>query len=89
MVLLEALACETPVVSFDCPTGPSEIIINNKNGLLIEDQNFQKLQEALDRLVTDRRLLESFTNNAKASVKRFSLETIGRQWMDYLNSMID
>ena len=43
MVLIEALALEVPLVSFDCKTGPNEIIRHNHNGLLVSDQNIEAL----------------------------------------------
>ncbi len=46
-VLIEALACGTPVVSFDCKSGPNEIIVHGKNGLLVEDQNFKMLSSGI------------------------------------------
>ena len=36
MILLEAQATGLPIIAFDCPTGPSEVVINNQNGFLIE-----------------------------------------------------
>jgi N-acetylgalactosamine-N,N'-diacetylbacillosaminyl-diphospho-undecaprenol 4-alpha-N-acetylgalactosaminyltransferase len=47
-VLIESLACATPVVAFDL-SGPSEIIQDRNNGLLVENQNFKKLAQANDR----------------------------------------
>jgi len=85
MVLLEALACSTPVVAFDCQTGPNEMIINNENGLLIEDQNFNKLIEGMNTLVKDEELYLNCKKNALASVKRFSIDVIGKQWLDLIN----
>ena len=43
-VLIESLACMTPVVSFDCNSGPSEIVSHRQNGLLVENQNFKELK---------------------------------------------
>lgn len=83
-VLLEALACEIPVISFDCPTGPREIIQSNYNGLLIEDQNFKAFQEAMELLVFDHNLRHTLQQNALVSVRKFDLDTIGKQWLNLL-----
>jgi glycosyltransferase involved in cell wall biosynthesis len=80
-VILESLACGTPVVSFDCPCGPRETISNLKNGILVEDQNIEKLTEAMDVLVEDEKLYRDCKQNAKESVTPFLLDTIGKQWL--------
>jgi glycosyltransferase involved in cell wall biosynthesis len=46
-VLVEAMALNTPVIAFDCPTGPNELITDGKNGFLIEHLNVTKLADAL------------------------------------------
>jgi glycosyltransferase involved in cell wall biosynthesis len=46
-VLIESLYLNVPVISFDCPTGPSEIIENGKNGFLIENGCVDSLAEAI------------------------------------------
>jgi N-acetylgalactosamine-N,N'-diacetylbacillosaminyl-diphospho-undecaprenol 4-alpha-N-acetylgalactosaminyltransferase len=85
MVLLESLACETPVVSFDCLSGPSEIIKNEINGLLVGNQNFIELTKALNRMFLDKNLYKICNKNARESIKMFSLNEIGKQWLDLLN----
>ncbi|MGX7668385.1 glycosyltransferase [Flavobacterium pedocola] len=84
MVLLESLACGTPVVAFDCDSGPREIIIDKENGLLVENQNSEKLTEAMGLMVTDEKLYVHCRSNALASVRKFSLEEIGKQWLSLL-----
>ncbi len=83
-VLLEALACGTPVVSFDCPTGPNEIIQSNYNGLLIENQNFEVLKEAIELLALDDNKRNSLQVNAVKSALPFDIQTIGQQWLALL-----
>ena len=85
MVLLESLACGTPVVAFDCYTGPSEIIEDEINGLLIEDQDVEKLTQGINRMYNDKELYTNCKANAQQSIEKFSLRTIGAQWMQYLN----
>ncbi|MCG2611004.1 glycosyltransferase [Flavobacterium sp. SM15] len=85
MVLLESLACGTPVVAFDCDSGPREIIADKVNGLLVENQNKEKLTEAMDLMVTDEKLYVNCKQNALGSIRKFSLESIGRQWLDLMN----
>jgi glycosyltransferase involved in cell wall biosynthesis len=83
-VLIESLACETPVISFDCLSGPSEIIKDKHNGLLVENQNFEKFTQAMNLMAEDIILYQFCKQNALASVQQFSLENIGKQWLDYL-----
>ena len=64
MVLLEALACGTPVVSFNCPTGPEEVITHGENGLLIEHQNIEALTQGINTMMLDTELYKTCKANA-------------------------
>ncbi|CAM3353890.1 Glycosyltransferase family 4 protein [Flavobacterium longum] len=83
-VILESLACGKPVVSFDCVSGPSEMIAHERNGLLVTDQDFNALTEAMNRMASDEKLYTACCEGAKPSVQSFSLENIGRQWLEFL-----
>lgn len=84
MVLVEALANNIPAISFDCIAGPNEIITHEQNGLLVENQNFSAMTTSLNRFVHDPKLYEYCKSNAYQSVQRFSIEQIGKQWLDLL-----
>lgn len=84
MALIESLACGTPVVSFDCMSGPSEIIVNNKNGILVENQNFEKFTLAMNKMINNKEFYLHCKQNAKLSVERFSIEKIGNQWLELM-----
>ena len=83
-VLIESLASGTPVVAFDCNSGPSEIIIDKENGLLVENQNQEKLIEAMNEMVLNEKLYYHCKSNAKASIQKFSVENIGLQWLELM-----
>ena len=85
-VLIESLACGTPVISMDCKTGPREIIEHKKNGLLVPDGDFKKLREEIDRLYEDKMLLERLTANSSKSIRHFSMKEIAKEWRELLNS---
>lgn len=63
MVILEALALKTPVVSFNCNSGPNEMIVHRENGLLVTDQNFKELKEAMNYLIGNTLMLQKMSNN--------------------------
>jgi N-acetylgalactosamine-N,N'-diacetylbacillosaminyl-diphospho-undecaprenol 4-alpha-N-acetylgalactosaminyltransferase len=84
LTLIEALACETPVISFDCLSGPSEIVQDKENGLLVENQNFEELTNAINLLIENEGLRDRCKENSLKSVERFSIEKIGKKWLDLM-----
>ncbi|MCL9805621.1 glycosyltransferase [Flavobacterium amniphilum] len=84
MVLVEALVTGTPVVSFDCYTGPNEIIQPGYNGILVDNQNFDELRKAMNDLSANEELLSLFRKNAQKSIVKFQTETIGNQWLQLM-----
>ena len=81
MVLIESLASGIPVVAFNCPYGPSEIVSNEENGLLVKDQDIEMLSKAMNRFIEDKELYNYCRSNSKSSVEKFSLNEVGKQWM--------
>ncbi|MCK5401595.1 MAG: glycosyltransferase [Flavobacteriaceae bacterium] len=80
MVLIESLACGTPVLSVDCNSGPNEIIKNRQNGLLIENHSVTALANALNELVEDKKLYLYCKQNAQDSIKHLEVNKIALQW---------
>lgn len=83
-VLLESLACEAPVIAFDCLAGPAEIIIPNQNGILVENQNQTELIKAMNVFITDVNFYDYCKQNTFKNLDNFSIETIGNQWLDLM-----
>ena len=83
-VLNEALACGTPVVSFDCESGPNEIIEHEVNGLLVDNQNFEALKDAMERMVEDTELYQNCKDNAQNRKDFHSFEQIMKDWKAFL-----
>lgn len=89
MTLLEAETHGMPSVSFDCPCGPSDLIIDGQNGFLIPPYNIENFSEKLSLLITDVTLRESLGQNAKEFVKKnFSSKRIMQQWTELFQSML-
>ncbi|WP_051761982.1 glycosyltransferase family 4 protein [Microbispora rosea] len=80
MVLIEAMAHGLPAASFDCPHGPADIITHGGNGLLVPPENVTELAAAIDSLITDASLRHILGTSAKASVTRYHIDHIRRQW---------
>lgn len=87
MVLIEAQSCGLPIVSFDCPEGPSEIIEDNVNGFLCEVENPHILAEKLRILMSDEKLREQFGKKSYENSRKFSTENIANKWKQLLESI--
>jgi len=82
--ILESFACEIPVISYDCQTGPKEIIEHQKTGLLVENQNIKKLIEAMNKMAEDEKLYNTCKSNSLQTALHFSPEFIGNQWLELM-----
>lgn len=83
-VIIESLAVGTPVISYDCESGPSEIITHQHNGLLVKNQSQEDFVIALNKLISDKELYKTCKLNASKSVHNLELEVIGAQWLEFM-----
>jgi glycosyltransferase involved in cell wall biosynthesis len=84
IVLLEALSAGLAVVSFDCPTGPHEILADPATGLLVPAEDVPALSAALDRVMTDEPLRRRLAAAAPRAVLPYSRAQVGRRWDELL-----
>ena len=84
MVLLEAMSAGLPVVSFDCPTGPRDIIREGVDGYVVPDGDGDALAVAMSRLMDDAEMRKAFGAAAVEGAARYDLGTIARRWEELL-----
>ena len=87
MVILEAMSKGLPVVSFDCPTGPAEII-TDQNGILVPNADVPALTQALLEVIEDDELRSRLGKGAMETAARYDIEVIGQEWADLIESLL-
>lgn len=87
MVLVEAMACGLPVVSFDCSCGPKDIIKDGEDGILVENGNIDLLASSLSILINDESLRKSMSKAGQKNAQRFNIVHIAEQWRDLFESL--
>ncbi len=75
-VLIEAMATGCPVVSTDCSFGPSEIIENEKNGILVPVNDLKALKNALNRMIYDSKLRTEIIKNGIESAEKYDVKKV-------------
>lgn len=88
MVLLESIANGLPIVSFDCPTGPAEIVENNDCGVLALNGNINDLSEKIIYMIESVDIRKEMSAVAIEKSKKYSIELIMGQWVDLFAELI-
>lgn len=84
LVLAEAMSCGLPCISYDCPYGPSDIIRDKEDGILVGNGNVEQLAESINYLIEYDDERKEFGKKAALNVERFNANVIMRQWNNLL-----
>lgn len=88
LVLVEAMSCGLPVVAFDCPYGPADIIHDGEDGFLVEDRNLKMYSERVCLLMENEMIRQQMGKAAILSSQRYSSERIMCQWNQLFTEMV-
>ncbi len=80
MSIVEAMACGVPVVSYDCPWGPRNIISDGMDGVLVENGDTHQLALVLAALMQKPEEIARLANNACTNVIRFKMDKVAESW---------
>lgn len=84
MVIGEANAYGLPVIAYDCPTGPRELIQHNFNGYLIDDGESEDFSRSIECLFKTPELYKTMSENAHYHAKKQSIEEVAESWKLFL-----
>ena len=87
MVIVEAMACGLPVVSFDCPWGPGSIISDGDDGVLVENANVDALADKIIQVLSAKDYMHELAQNAVDKSKKYRLESIALKWKSLFESL--
>lgn len=87
MVLVEAMCQGLPCVSYDCPNGPSDIIKDGYNGLLIENQNQSALVKGIEYMIDHPEERKRMGANAPDSIAPYAPGKIAEKWVRLFNNL--
>ncbi len=88
IVLVDAQKCGLPIVTFDLPSGPGEIVNHEKDGFVCEYMNQHQISEGVKKLIEDDNLRKSMRNNAIENAKQYSPENVMPYWVDQFERLL-
>ena len=80
LVLIEAMKAGLPCVTFDCPFGPSDVVVDGECGFVVADGDIPQLARRLCQLIEDDKLRKQLSKAALERVKVFDVDVVMQQW---------
>ena len=88
MVLPEAMSCGLPVVAFDCPYGPADIITNGVDGFLVGNRDIQQFVDKVCLLIENEKLRREMGQNGIKAAERYKEDMIMSLWNNLLEKLL-
>jgi glycosyltransferase involved in cell wall biosynthesis len=88
LVLIEAMECGLPVISFDCKSGPREIITDGRDGFLIKDSDIYAFAMAMTKLINDENLRVEMGRNAMHKANKYAITNVMEKWKILYQTLI-
>ena len=88
MILIEAMTCGVPAVSFDCKSGPTDIIRDGQDGYLVPAGDIPRFAARLEAVMADPALRQARGRAAFHNVRRFDEDTVMRQWLELFSRLV-
>ena len=87
LVLPEAMSCGLPVVAFDCPYGPADIITDGVDGFLVKDRDIDCFAKRVDQLISSYDLRRQMGQAGILSSQRYQVSCIMPQWVQFFEQL--
>ncbi|GGO19723.1 hypothetical protein GCM10010116_39520 [Microbispora rosea subsp. aerata] len=88
MVMIEAMTHALPIVAFDCPTGPRDVLTDGTDGLLVPGEDVDAFAAALKRLIADRDLRLRMGAAAAATAREYAPENVMPLWENLFTELL-
>jgi glycosyltransferase involved in cell wall biosynthesis len=87
LTLIEAMSCDLPIISFECKYGPSSIIKDGVTGILVPQNDKEKLADAICSMIENEEMRHTMGANARLESKKYLPEKIMPHWHDFYKSL--
>ncbi len=87
LVINEALACGTPIVSYNTRYGPNEVVRNGVDGIITEKYDIDATAKAVIELLKNKKLYQRMSENGPEVVQRYNEKEISQKWIDMLANL--
>ncbi len=87
MVIVEAMSKGLPVVSFDCPRGPGEILRTGRDGILVPAEDVDGLADGILALIEDEDRRRRYGAAAKENARTYAVPAIAERWEELLQDL--
>lgn len=90
LVICEAMRCGLPIVTFDCPSGPAELVTNGKNGYVVSKVgDIVSMAECISKLIENEQLRKYYGENSHKMSKKYEIDFVMKNWVSLFQDLYE